>query len=77
MDCLKVKDPEEYDIIKMLYARAIAKTDEPDWVRVAPVPENKAPAYLIDAWGLEMFRIGLEMGLELADTEQRINEDDE
>ena len=41
MDCLKVKDPEEYNTIQMLYKEAVAQTQDPDFVRVAPPPKTK------------------------------------
>lgn len=42
MDCLKVKDPEEYNTIQMLYKEAVAQTQDPDFVRVAP-PRKQSP----------------------------------
>lgn len=32
-----------------------------------PPPDDKSPGSLIQAWGLEMFRIGFETGFDLAD----------
>lgn len=34
-----------------------------------PPPQDKTPFALIDAWGLECFKLGFEMGSQLAQNE--------
>ena len=70
MEYLKIKDPEEYAEIKALYDAVTPRITAPDYVRMAPPPENKAPFHLIEAWGLETFKLGLEIGYELANIEK-------
>lgn len=63
-------DPEEYAALNVLYDEAVKQIASPDYTPIAPPPENKAPYYLINHWGLEMFRYGLELGAKIATLEQ-------
>ena len=62
---LQEEQPEEFACLLMLHAAAIEKMEKTDFVRVLPPPEDKSPANLIQAWGLELFRLGLDLGTEL------------
>jgi len=67
---IKETNPEAYAQLEGLYDFAITQLTEPDFVKVAPPPDNKAPYYLINSWGMEMLRIGIEIGLAFADDEK-------
>lgn len=62
-------DPKYYGLLKSMYDEAYKLVGSEGFTPVAPPPSNKAPYFLIDSWGLEMFRIGFEMGFNMAETE--------
>lgn len=69
MQTLKDRDPQEFAGIVGLYEMAIQQVNNPDYERAAPPPQDKTPGVLIDAWGLECFKLGFELGTQLAQTE--------
>ncbi|MBQ7385015.1 MAG: hypothetical protein IJW04_00725 [Ruminococcus sp.] len=69
MQTLKDRDPQEFAGLVGLYHLAIEQVNAPDYERVAPPPQDKTPGALIDAWGLECFKLGFEMGIQLAQNE--------
>lgn len=64
---LKERDPEEYENLMRLYSAAVGELADPEYERAAPPPESKVMGALINAWGVECFKLGLEMGIELAE----------
>lgn len=69
MQTLKDRDPQEFAGLVGLYNLAIEQVSAPDYERTAPPPQDKTPFALIDAWGLECFKLGFEMGSQLAQNE--------
>ena len=53
-----------------LYDIATERVNDPEFERVAPPPQDKTPGALINAWGVECFRLGFEMGLKLAQLDE-------
>lgn len=71
---LQEEQPEEFAFLLALHAAALERLEKTDFVRVLPPPEDKSPANLIQAWGLEMFRLGLDLGTELMEIARRDEE---
>lgn len=69
MQTLKDRDPQEFEKLVGLYNLAIEQVSASDYERAAPPPQDKRPFFLIDAWGLECFKIGFEIGSQLAQNE--------
>ncbi len=69
MATLKERDPEEYAALCVFYDAAVEKISDPNFERVQPPPQDKTPFALIDAWGIECFRLGFEMACQLTDNE--------
>lgn len=69
--------PEYLAIILSLHDEAFTRMADPDFIRVLPPPEDKTPGSLIYAWGIEMLRLGFELGVELlSDTQERTDKED-
>lgn len=71
---LQEEQPEEFAFLLALHAAALERMEKTDFVRVLPPPEDKSPANLIQAWGLEMFHLGLDLGTELMEIAGRDEE---
>ena len=67
---LKERDPQEFAGLMGLYDIAIERVNDPEFERVAPPPQDKTPGALINAWGVECFRLGFEMCLKLAQLDE-------
>lgn len=65
-------DPEAFCLIMALNEKAYDRLAEPDFVRVLPPPEEKAPGALIYSWGVEMLRLGFELAAEIFLPEEAI-----
>lgn len=64
---LAAVDNEYFALIMAMHEAAFDKIANPAYVRVLPPPDDKSPGSLIQAWGVEMFRVGFETGYDLAD----------
>lgn len=64
---LAAVDSEYFALIMSAHEAAYDKIGGEDYVPVLPPPAEKTPGSLIQAWGVEMFRLGFEAGFELAD----------
>lgn len=64
---LAAVDSEYFALIMSAHEAAFDKIASPEYVPVLPPPDDKSPGSLIQAWGLEMFRVGFETGFDLAD----------
>ena len=63
---LKERDPQAFAELVELYDFATERVIDPEFERVAPPPQDKTPGALMNAWGIECFKLGLEMGLKRA-----------
>lgn len=64
---LATVDKEYFALVMSAHEAAFDKINSEDFVRVLPPPDEKTPGNLIYSWGVEMFRLGLEAGFELAE----------
>ncbi len=72
---MQEEQPEEFAFLLALHAAALERMEKPDFVQVLPPPEDKSPGNLIYAWGLEMLRLGLDLGTELMEIAGRDKEE--